>query len=120
MTNVRAEFEGIVRDLYRLSARHRTVTKLVDRCGRDHPELAKVFYEGGRYAQLEQIADYIESRVRRGKLRDIPDVAVAARYVIEVIATWAVHIHWDPSPQSIDPEDAEETVVQLLVAGLVT
>jgi AcrR family transcriptional regulator len=118
VTDVRTELESIVRDLYQLSTRHRTATKLIDRCGRDHPELAKIFYEGGRYTQLEQIAEYIESRVQKGKLRAVPNTSLAARFVIEAIATWAVHIHWDPSPQVIDPEEAEETVVQLVVSGL--
>ena len=34
-----------------------------------------------------------------------------------MIAIWAVHIHWDPAPQPIAPEAAEETVVQLVVGA---
>jgi hypothetical protein len=43
---------------------------------------------------------------------------VAARFVIEAISTWAVHIHWDPAPQTVDPKHAEETVVQFVLGGL--
>jgi AcrR family transcriptional regulator len=115
---VRAELEEIVRGLHRVSSRHRTAIKLVDRCARDHPELAKAFYAGGRFAQLDALARYLEARIRAGQLPPLPDVAVAARFVIEVIAIWAVHLHWDPSPQPLSPESAEETVVQLVVRAL--
>ena len=37
---------------------------------------------------------------------------------MESIITWAVHIHWDPAPQEIDPADAEETLVHFVLAGL--
>jgi AcrR family transcriptional regulator len=116
--DVRAELEEIVRELYAVSLRHRTSIKLVDRCGRDHPELAKAFYAGGRFAQLDALVRYLDARIRAGKLPPLPDVAVGARFVIEVIAIWAVHMHWDPSPQAISPQAAEETVVQLVVRAL--
>ncbi len=113
------ELEGILRALFAASSRHRTVVKLIDRCGRDHPELAAAFYAGGRFAQLDALTRYLESRIRRGRFPRVPDAAVAARFVIETIATWAVHIHWDPAPQPIAPDLAEETVVRLLTRGLV-
>jgi AcrR family transcriptional regulator len=114
----RGELEEIVRELYAVAHRHRTAIKLIDRCGRDHPELAKVFYGGGRFAQLDALARYLEQRIRAGRLPELPDVAVAARFVIEAVATWAVHIHWDPSPQPIAPQVAEATLVRIVVAGL--
>lgn len=116
--DVRAEFEAIVRDLFAVSLRHRTAIKLVDRCGRDHPELDTLFYTEGRFVQLELLVRYLESRRSRGLLRPLPDVATAARFVIESVATWAVHIHWDPAPQPITPEVAEETVVHFVLCGL--
>ena len=114
-----AELELIVRQLYQLSHRHRTIIKLIDRCGRDHPELAKIFYGGGRFAQLDALVRYLDSRIAAGALPAVVDLAVAARFVIECIATWAVHIHWDPSPQPIAPKLAEDAVVQLVVRSLV-
>jgi AcrR family transcriptional regulator len=117
--DVRAELGGIVRELYAGSARHRTAIKLIDRCGRDHPELAKVFYAGGRFAQLDALVQYLEARIAAGALPPMSDVAIAARFVIESIAIWAVHIHWDPSPQPLDPAAAEETVVELVIRSLV-
>jgi AcrR family transcriptional regulator len=117
--DVRAEVEGIVRELYALSSRRRTVIKLIDRCAVDLPELSSAFYAGGRFTQLEALSDYLESRIRRGQLKELRDVRTAARFVIEAITTWAVHIHWDPAPQEIDPADAEETLVHFVLGGLV-
>jgi AcrR family transcriptional regulator len=118
VSDPRAELERIVRQLYGIASRHRTVIKLIDRCGRDHPELAEAFYSGGRFTQLDALTRYLHARIRTHQLAPVPDVAVAARFVIESIAVWAVHIHWDPSPQPIEPEAAEETVVQLVVRAL--
>lgn len=118
VSDPREELERIVRQLYGISYRHRRAIKLIDRCGRDHPELAKAFYSGGRFAQLDALSRYLDARIRARMLAPVPDVAVAARFVIESVAIWAVHIHWDPSPQPIEPGAAEETVVQLVVRAL--
>ena len=48
-----------------------------------------------------------------------PTQAVAARLIIETLVFWAVHRHWDPSPQPVDSRLAEETVVQMLGSALV-
>ena len=57
-------------------------------------------------------------RIRRKLFRIVPAVAVAARVIMETIVTWAVHRHWDPSPQAIDDQVADDTVVQFIVGGL--
>ena len=62
----RAELAEIMSELFAGAFRHRTVIELIDRCGRDHPELAEVFYAGGRYAQLGALSSYLESRIRAG------------------------------------------------------
>jgi len=115
---VRAELEGILRELYAISARHRTAIKLFDRCARGLPELAAIFYRGGRIHQLEQLKRYLEARAASGAIPSLLDAALAARFVIEAIATWAVHVHWDPAPQRFDAGVAEDTVVRFLVRGL--
>ena len=116
--DVRAELEEIVRELYATSSRHRTTIKLVDRCGPDHPELSAVFYAKGRFAQVEWLARYLDARIEMGKLRALSDSSVAARFIVEAIATWAVHIYWDPAPQQIEPKTAEDTVVRFVLGGL--
>ena len=44
---------------------------------------------------------------------------VVARVILETVVTWAVHRHWDPSPQAIDDQVAEDILVQFIVGGLV-
>jgi len=117
-TDARGELEAIVRELFALSQRHRTAIKLMDRCGADHPELAAIFYEQGRFSQVDRLTRYLESRIATGALRPVPTASVAARFIVETIATWAVHMHWDPAPRFSEPADAEATVVQFLLGGL--
>ena len=113
-----AELTEIVGDLYALSSRNRTAIKLLDRCGRDHPVLSSTYYGGGRFAQLDALIQLLERRIAARQLPPVEDVAVAARFAMEAVATWAVHIHWDPAPQPIDPSVAERMVVELVVQAL--
>lgn len=69
--DARAELAGIVTDLYSRLARHRIALKLVDRCARE-----------------------------RAGLLILPGPApMVARTIVELCALWAVHLHFDPSPE---------------------
>ena len=65
-----------------------------------------------------KLSDDLEARIEAGLLPPVVDLGAAARFVIETIAIWAVHMHWDPSPQHFAPDAAEDTVVELLVRAL--
>jgi hypothetical protein len=67
---------------------------------------------------MAQIAAYLADRARRGRVRRFPDDAIATRIVLETLVFWAVHRHWDPSPQPMRDEDARATAVAFLVAAL--
>ena len=118
VNDVRAEVETILGELYDKLARHRTAIKLVDRCARDHPEIAKVWYHEGREAALSLLARYLDDRARRGRLRCFDDGAIAARIVLETLVFWAVHRHWDASPQAVDAESARRITLDFLVGAL--
>ena len=62
---------------------------------------------------------WLEARMRAGQVRPFPDPRLPARFVIESIATWAMHIKWDVSPQAFDEKAARDNVVEFLVRGLV-
>lgn len=109
------EFDGVVRDLYRCMFRNRRAVKLVDRCAVDHPELAAVWFEQGRWEQVSLLTKYFESRIAVGHLRSVPNPALAARMVLETIATWAIHMPWDPSPRPFADDEVENAVVETLV-----
>ena len=118
VVDVRAELEDIVRDLYGLLTRHRVGIKLLDRCARDHPDLAVVWYGSGREGIRELLRAYLEDRIRRRRLPPVEDPAITARIVLETAVFWAVHRHWDPSPQAVDEQTAEHAVVSFVVRGL--
>jgi AcrR family transcriptional regulator len=119
VSDVARELEEIIREVYRVVAAHRRGIKLLDRSAADHPELAAIWFEGGREGLMTLLERYVESRHRAGQLRSMPDVTAAARVIVEMIAFWAVHRHWDPHPQSIGEDVAEETVVRFVVGALV-
>lgn len=113
-----AELSSIVRDLYARMRRNRRGIKLVDRSAQDQPELAEVWFGQGRWAQHSALVAYLEQRIAAGLLRPVPSTQVAARAILETIAFWAVHRHWDPSPQKLDEKDVETAVVDLVLHGL--
>jgi len=117
--DIRVELEAITRELYEAVARNRRGIKLLDRSARDYPELAALWFEGGRGGLIELLAKYLEDRMRRKLLRPLPDATVAARLLIETVVFWAVHRHWDPHPQTVDESVAKETVVRFVVGALV-
>jgi hypothetical protein len=99
-------------------ARNRTGVKLLDRCTVEYPELAKIWFAEWRLALLGELGAYLETRRRAGQLRAGLDIAVTARLVLETLVFWAVHRHWDPAPQPLDPAMARQTVIRMLVFAL--
>lgn len=116
--DVNAEFEEILRELYAVLAGNRTGIELLDRCSPDHPELAAVWYGTGREGALALLTRYLGDRIARGKLRPVSDINVTARITLETIVFWAVHRHWDPSPQAVDDATAENCAVEFIVSSL--
>ena len=114
----RAELSEVVREIYHPLSRNRRAIKLMDRSAQFHPDLAAVWFKGARGTLINRLSAYLDRRIRRKLFRPVPDTAVAARVIMETIVTWAVHRHWDPSPQAIDDQVAEDTVVQFIVGGL--
>jgi AcrR family transcriptional regulator len=116
--DVAAELAAIVGELYDVVSRYRVAMKLVDRAAATHPELAAVWYTGGREGLLGALSTYLADRVRRGALPPPADLGVAARFVVETVAWWAMHRHWDPHPQALAEPAVRETVCTLVVRAL--
>jgi len=119
VTDVRAELQSVLGELYDLLAAHRTGIKLLDRCALDYPDLAKAWYGAGREGAVSLLTRYLEDRTRRGRFRPFDDGAVAARIVLETLVFWAVHRHWDPSPQPVAEASARRTALEFLTRALV-
>jgi len=116
--DARQELTAVLGDLYERMERNRHGIKLVDRCSLDQPELAAVWFGEGRWAQHAALAQYLQRRIAKGHLRSVGDVAIAARLLLETVAFWAVHRHWDPSPQQVAESDVQTNVIELLIRSL--
>jgi AcrR family transcriptional regulator len=117
--DVRAEFHAIIRELYDTLAANRRGIELLDRSARDQPDLAAVWFEGGRGGLIALLTQYLDERVRRRVFQPVPDTTIAARLIIETVTFWAVHRHSDPHPQRVDEAVAKDTVVQFLTRAFI-
>jgi AcrR family transcriptional regulator len=116
--NAGDELARIVGELYDVLARNRRGLKVIDRSARDMPELADLWFSGARGGFLSLLTQYLEDRLRRRVFRPVPDVAAAARLILETIVFWAVHRHWDAHPETIDDATAKATVTRFVVGTL--
>jgi len=112
------ELSAVLSDLYHRIARNRLALKLVDRCAADYPELAQVWFGEGRWAQHQLLVQLIRSRISDGHYHVFEHVDVVARTLMETIAFWALHRHFDPSPQTLDDAEACRVVVDLFSRSL--
>ena len=117
-TDVRGELEGIVGQHYDWMHRYRRVITIVERSARDRPALAETFYDRGRAPFVDDLATYITRRVKAGHFRSVPDAAVAARFVLETIAWFAMHRFGDHDGARIDDDLARQTVLDMVTAAL--
>jgi AcrR family transcriptional regulator len=118
VVHLRTELSTVLGELYDALVSRRTSIKLLDRCAPEYPDLAKLWFRAGREGALALLARYLDDRARRGRIRRFEESGVAARLVLETLVFWAVHRHWDPSPQTLDEPAAKRTVIAFLVAAL--
>jgi AcrR family transcriptional regulator len=116
--DLRQELSEIICELFRVLHRNHRGIRLMESCALDHPELQDRWNAQGRAAYRELLAAYLERRNRSGALRLVSEPSVVARFVIETVTTWAVHIHFDKFPQRISQGAAEAMVVHFITAGL--
>jgi AcrR family transcriptional regulator len=116
--DARRELIAIVRELYATMSTQRVAIKLIDRCAADYPQLARVWVRAGRETQHAALCRYLESRIAAGVLAAVPDVAIAARMIIETVTTWAVHRHWDREPQAMAEAQVQASVEMFIVEAL--
>ena len=114
-TEIRAEFEGIIRELYSKLSQNRGGLNLIERCALDWPELAVLWFEQVRSRVIEDLERYLKARIEGNWFRPVPDTLAAARLIVEVAFAFAVHRHDDPFPTLMDEHTAEDTVVDNLL-----
>lgn len=116
--NAAGELRGIIDERYDFVERNRQVLALIERSALDIPELHALYFTKGRRKQTDQLARYLDRRIRSGALRPVPDAEVAARFIGESIAWFAWHRKDDPDSAMIGDEQARQTVRELLLAAL--
>ncbi|MEQ1567685.1 MAG: helix-turn-helix domain-containing protein [Myxococcota bacterium] len=114
----RDELAAVLSDLYRRLARNRLVLKLVDRCAAEYPELGGVWFAEGRWAQHQLLVHVIARGIASDRYRPMASPEVVARTVLETVAFWAMHRHFDPSPQQVTDDEAEQAVVDFVSHAL--
>jgi AcrR family transcriptional regulator len=113
-----AELEAIIRELYAKTARYRVGIKLLDRSALDWPELAALWSGHWRANLVKRLARYLQLRISRHVFRAVPEARAWARLMVETIAFFALHRHYDPHPTPMDEKVAEETAVTALVRAM--
>jgi len=116
--NAAGELAELIGELYDGLARSAPALRLLERSAPDRPELAKLYFAGARAGLIELFRRYLAQRIDEGRLRPVPDPAIAARLVIETTAWFAWHRLGDPAPQPMDDALARETVIAVLARGL--
>jgi AcrR family transcriptional regulator len=116
---VEHELGEIIDELYEFIDRNRQVLDLVEWCASELPELAQLYFVQRRRAMLEQLGEFLQSRIHARRLRPVPDVEVAARFVVETIAWFAMHRHGDPDSAMLDDSASRSTVRYLLMAAFI-
>ena len=114
---VEQELQALVDQLYSFIERHRSTLQLVERCSAELPELAQWYFVESRRGTLARIGEFLSARIEAGVLRPVPDVPVAARFIVETIAWFAMHRHGDPDSAMLTDEDCRRTVRQLVPAA---
>ena len=114
-----AEFEEVVVELYDWLARYWRGIRMVEKCALEWPELSMFFYRELRRGGLNLLERYLEGRAREGRLRTMPDAAVAARVVLETVSFFAMHRHTAPDSAGLDRAATRATVLAVLRGAFV-
>lgn len=115
----RAELEGVVREQYGLMKHHRYGLLLLMRSALEFPGLTEVFVHGLRKKLLGHLVRYLESRVKSGQFRPMPDPFATAAVLTQSIAWANLQRPFDPGLSTLAEDTVEEATVEMLVHGLV-
>jgi AcrR family transcriptional regulator len=116
--DVAAELGAIIGDFYDRTADSRIFQVLVERSAQDLPDLHEAFFVKMRRPGLAALSTYLERRIASGHLRPVPHVPTTARLINETQAWFSRHRKGDPDATDVDDSLARQTVIDVLVAGL--
>jgi AcrR family transcriptional regulator len=116
--DVRAELRGIVLERYAIQESLWPVLAVIERCAAEVPEIEEFYFRRTRVGYFGRLAAYLEKRALSGHLRAMPDFAVAARIVSEMISWFAWHRREGRDARVYDDDAARDTVVAFVCAAL--
>jgi len=116
---IRREFHDVVDELYSMIEDNRAVLALIERCAPEFPGLGALYFDDARRGQVDQLEQYLRSRMRSGLLRPAPDPALAMQFMVETVAWFAWHRRDHPGVAAVDDGAARDTVHYLLAAAFV-
>lgn len=114
-----AELRDLVHELYAFLAENADGIRLLERSAADRPDLAAIYFRRARGGLIERWRRYLEVRTQAGLFRPVPDLATAARLVIESVAWFAWHRRGDPEPGPYDDASAAATIALFTQRALV-
>jgi len=111
------ELRAVVTELFDVFSRTRLAVDMIERSARDLPALAALFYDQWRAPLVGRLDHFLRSRMDRGELRRVDDVAVAARFVLEGVVWFARHRFHDVDAYRLDEAPVRATVTGLIVSA---
>lgn len=103
--------------VYDWLARNWRVIRLIEICAREWPDLARHFYSEYRRSVLHQLESCIRRDRDAGRLSVVTDPALAARFVLETCAFFAMHRHMAPD-SSMDDSSTRVGILRLIESAL--
>jgi len=116
--DVHEEFEKIVRNLFSTLRKYRHGIRILLRSSPNSPQLAE-FYAGLVKGLLDLLAAYLDKRIGRGLIREVPSVSASARFILESIAWFAVHRHRSTHQAAFSEKIGEDTLVDALTHAFI-
>ncbi|HVT75726.1 MAG TPA: helix-turn-helix domain-containing protein [Acidimicrobiales bacterium] len=110
--DVVGECARIVEELFDLVGDNRRGLDALERCARDAPDLAALFYDSVRQDLLRDLTAYVTRRARQ------LDAAVTARWIVESVTWMARHRFGDPDGGALDAEAVRATTVRLITRAI--
>lgn len=88
--------------------------RLIERCARDWPDLGSLFYHGIRPQLLAALSFYLKKAIEQGLVRQVPNVALAARLIVETTAWFTMHRLGDADGKSFDSSECRQATLDAL------
>ena len=113
-----AELRRITEEVFRTLDHYHLVISIVEQSAMEWPELARLFDQQMRKPLLDKLVAFFEARCDAGALRTPPDLAIGARYVLELCAEFTKGRKLSPSGDNYcDDDTALQTVSYFVQSG---